>query len=96
MNFFVPILKDSVFNIDDIYNAQLPDNYKNSHRPSSVMLEKAELEKFQQISACYDKYESILGQVCMKSTNISMTYEVFMMSYIDSSWNVQVLPSWSI
>jgi len=51
------------FNIEDIYNAQIPNNYGNNHRPSSVTLEKAQLEKFNEMSAFYEKYESILGQV---------------------------------
>ncbi|CAF2328061.1 unnamed protein product [Rotaria sp. Silwood2] len=54
---------DFNFNIEDIYNAQTPSSYGNNHRPSSVMLEKAELQKFKEISACYEKYESILGQI---------------------------------
>ncbi len=56
-------MKDFTFNIEDIYNAQLPGNYGNNHRPSSVTLEKEQLEKIHQMSAFYDKYESILGQV---------------------------------
>ncbi len=62
-NFHLFIFKDFTFNIEDIYNAQLPGNYGNNHRPSSVTLEKEQLEKFNQMSAFYDKYESILGQV---------------------------------
>ena len=57
------IFKELTFNIEDIYNSQTPNNYGNNHRPSSVMLEKAQLEKFQEMSAWYEKYESILGQV---------------------------------
>jgi hypothetical protein len=53
------------FNIEDIYNAQIPNNYGNNHRPSSVTLEKAQLEKFNEMSAFYEKYESILGQVLL-------------------------------
>ena len=49
--------------MEDLYNSQLPVNYGNHHRASSVLLEKEQLEKFNEISACYDKYESILGQV---------------------------------
>ena len=52
-----------MFNIEDIYNAQTPNNYQNTHRPSSVIFEKAQLEEFNKISRCYEKYESILGQV---------------------------------
>ncbi|CAF5155038.1 unnamed protein product [Rotaria sp. Silwood1] len=54
---------DFNFNIEDIYNAQTPNSYGDTHRPSSVMLEKAEMQKFKEISAYYEKYESILGQV---------------------------------
>ena len=49
--------------MEELYNAQLPANYGNQHRASSVLLEKEQLEKLQEISACYEKYESILGQV---------------------------------
>jgi hypothetical protein len=34
------------------------------------MLEKAQLEKFNEMSACYDKYESILGQVLLRNNGI--------------------------
>lgn len=54
---------DFNFTIEDIYNAQTPNSYGNVHRPSSVLLEKAQMEKFKEISACYEKYESILGQI---------------------------------
>ncbi len=57
------ILKEFTFNIEDIINAQLPGNYGNNHRPSSVTLEKEQLEKLNQMSVFYEKYESILGQV---------------------------------
>jgi hypothetical protein len=53
------------FNIEDIYNARTPNHHGNTHRPSSVMLEKAQLEKFNEMSVCYEKYESILGQVLL-------------------------------
>ncbi|CAF2150474.1 unnamed protein product [Rotaria magnacalcarata] len=62
-NYYSHSHSDLTFNIEDIYNAQTPTSYGNNHRPSSVMLEKAEMEKFQQITACYEKYESILGQI---------------------------------
>jgi hypothetical protein len=51
------------FTIEDIYNAQVSNDYRNTHRPSSVALEKTQLEKINEMSACYEKYESILGQV---------------------------------
>lgn len=51
------------FNIEDVFNGQLPVNYENMHRGSSVTLEKAQLEKLTAMSAFYDKYESILGQI---------------------------------
>ncbi|CAF1099064.1 unnamed protein product [Rotaria sordida] len=51
------------FNMEDLYNAQTPNNYGDSHRPSSVMLEKTEMRKFEETSAGYEKYESILGQI---------------------------------
>jgi hypothetical protein len=51
------------FTIEDIYNAQISNDYQNTHRPSSVALEKTQLEKINEMSACYEKYESILGQV---------------------------------
>jgi len=54
---------DMSFNMEDLYNAQLPTNYENHHRASSVLLEKEQLEKLTEISACYEKYESILGQI---------------------------------
>ncbi|CAF5010083.1 unnamed protein product, partial [Rotaria sp. Silwood1] len=54
---------DFNFNIEDIYNAQTPNSYGDTHRPASVMLEKAEMQKFKEISAYYEKYESILGQI---------------------------------
>jgi hypothetical protein len=41
----------------------MPNKHGNNHRPSSVLLEKAQLEQFNEMSACYEKYESILGQV---------------------------------
>ncbi|CAF1048981.1 unnamed protein product [Rotaria sordida] len=49
--------------IEDLYNAQTPNSYGDSHRPSSVMLEKTEMRKFEEISAPHEKYESILGQI---------------------------------
>lgn len=49
--------------MEDLCNSEIPNNYGSKHRPSSVMLEKAQLEKLNEISAYYDKYESILGQV---------------------------------
>ncbi|CAF4226960.1 unnamed protein product, partial [Rotaria magnacalcarata] len=59
-NYYSHSHSDLTFNIEDIYNAQTPTSYGNNHRPSSVMLEKAEMEKFQQITACYEKYENSL------------------------------------
>ncbi|CAF4609593.1 unnamed protein product [Rotaria sp. Silwood2] len=50
------------FKIEDIYNAQIPNSYGDSQRPSSVMLEKTEMKKLKETST-YEKYESILGQV---------------------------------
>ncbi|CAF0781899.1 unnamed protein product [Rotaria sordida] len=55
---------DFNFNIEDLYNAQTPGSYGDTHRPSSVMFEKVEMQKFkEEISAYYEKYESILGQI---------------------------------
>ena len=45
MNVLIFYLKDMNFNIEDIYNSQLPINYGANHRPSSVTLEKVQLEK---------------------------------------------------
>ena len=59
------IFKEFNFNIEDIYNAQMPYDYGTNHRSSAVIHEKAQLEKLQEISACYDKCESILGQVLL-------------------------------
>ncbi|CAF4949387.1 unnamed protein product [Rotaria sp. Silwood1] len=50
-------------NIEDLYNAQTPNSYGDSHRPSSVMLEKFEMQKVEEMPACYEKYESILGKI---------------------------------
>ncbi|CAF2834160.1 unnamed protein product [Rotaria sp. Silwood2] len=50
------------FKIEDIYNAQIPNSYGDSQRPSSVMLEKTEMKKLKETST-YEKYESILGQI---------------------------------
>ncbi|CAF1021842.1 unnamed protein product [Didymodactylos carnosus] len=44
------------FNIEDVYHAA-------NRRASSVILEKVELDKFQEMSIFYEKYESILGQI---------------------------------
>ncbi|CAF4165425.1 unnamed protein product, partial [Rotaria sordida] len=49
--------------IEDLYNAQTPNSYGDSHRPSSVMLEKTEMRKLEETSAPHEKYESILGQI---------------------------------
>lgn len=49
--------------MEEFYKTQVSDNPGNNHRPSSVLLEKEQLEKIQQMSAYYEKYESILGQV---------------------------------
>ena len=49
--------------MEELYNTQLSINPRNNHRPSSVILEKEQLERLHQISAYYQKYESILGQV---------------------------------
>ncbi|CAF4195513.1 unnamed protein product, partial [Rotaria sordida] len=54
---------DFNLNMEDLYNAQTPNSYGDSHRPSSVMLEKIEMRKFEETSASYEKYESILGQI---------------------------------
>ncbi|CAF0909171.1 unnamed protein product [Adineta steineri] len=62
-NYYARSHSELTFNIEDIYNAQTPNNYANNHRPSSVILEKANLGKFHEMSACYEKYESILGQI---------------------------------
>ncbi|CAF2834159.1 unnamed protein product [Rotaria sp. Silwood2] len=54
---------DFNFKIEDLYNAQTPNSYGDTQRPSSVMLEKTEMKKFEDTSTCYEKHESILGQI---------------------------------
>lgn len=70
------------FNIEDLYNAQLPANYGNHHRASSVVLEKAQLEKLNEISACYEKYESILGQVPFDKYKSSLVFESVFLPFL--------------
>lgn len=74
--FFFSFEKEFSFNIEDVFNGQLSENYENMHRGSSVVLEKAQLEKLVAMSAFYDKYESILGQVNIrKYTKFSIDIE---------------------
>lgn len=49
--------------MEELYNTHLSINPRNTHRPSSVILEKEQLDKLHQMSIYYEKYESILGQV---------------------------------
>ncbi|CAF4689545.1 unnamed protein product, partial [Rotaria sp. Silwood2] len=58
-----PSQSDFNFKIEDLYNAQTPNSYGDTQRPSSVMLEKTEMKKFEDTSTCYEKHESILGQI---------------------------------
>jgi len=74
--FFFSFEKEFSFNIEDVFNGQLSENFENMHRGSSVVLEKAQLEKLVAMSAFYDKYESILGQVNIrKYTKFSIDIE---------------------
>lgn len=51
------IQKEFSFKVEELFKTQIPDNFENNHRPSSVFLEKALMISFDK------KYESILGQV---------------------------------
>jgi len=75
LNIYLRSQSEFSLKVDEIYKAQIPNNYENNHRSSSVFLEKALMESLD------EKYESILGQIHLE---ICKCYQAGRFSELDT------------